>query len=797
MHQALRSTVLFLACVAPVLGRAQLRSGTVGTDTGSPVPYANVQVLNTTFGTATDSLGNFIVQVPEGSNLLRISAVGFSPALIDPGPSDVPIVVVMHPSVYELDQFVVSAAKRAEPAWRSPASVTVMNARELEAMRVWSVGDIVGRVPNMQYAELGVGYQQQVAIRGISVFSETPAFATYVDGVPAFDVAGTALQLLDVDRIEVLRGPQGTLYGRNAMGGVINIISKPPSNTCRAFAEVSLGDQGLQRYTAGASVPLKKDKLSIALAAQYQRINGFYTNDLQGRRGFLGEPLDSLPVSGARMGDEGSAHVDARLLWSANERTTLRFNAKVQEDRSIGASAYYQAVESDTLALRLPYIFAVDRLGTHRRRVAQAAVAVEHRAKSFRFHSTSTWQYVGQAYQGIDQDVSPNALATGSTFRRNAGDAMPQHTLGQEFRFASTQTKYLDWTAGLYVYGQWFDKRYVADYERLSLFFGLQPGRQVTINDQINTGAALFAQGEWKVAARWRIIAGLRGDHEDRRTQVERYYLASDGTQDFDIPRTPLQSSFQAISPKAAVQFGAGTGTTLYASYARGFRAGGNNMFTQGRYPEYLPETSDNVEVGAKYRSANKRTVASACLFLIDWRDMQLDTRAEAGIWIVDNVGKMRSQGVEVEMSSEPLPGLRIDLAAGLTDARYGAFNYLGEEIEGNRAVMAPTHTLFAAAQQLLPLSKKLAADVRVEWRHTGAQYFDLVNAIEQPAYGIINVRAGVFTKRVSLHAWGRNITETTHLAFALPGYFRYSVLNRPRSFGITLRWHFQGEQQP
>lgn len=791
----LPSVILLLMSLAPLLTAAQHVAGTVTSTAGIPLPYAHVQVLNTAIGTSCDSVGNFRVAVPDGRHTLRVSAVGFASALVDVLSMEQRVSVVLHPSVHELDQFVVSATKREEPAWRSLASVTVLNARELEAMRVWSVGDIVGRVPNMQYAELGVSYQQQVAIRGISVFSETPAFATYVDGVPAFDVAGTALQLLDVERIEVLRGPQGTLYGRNAMGGVINISSKPPGATRRAFAEANAGDQGLQRYSAGAALPLKKDKLFLALAAQYQRINGFYTNDLHGRRGFLGEALDSLPVSGVRMGDEGSAQLDARIHWIAGERTTLRFNTKVQEDRSIGASAYYQAVESDTLALRLPYIFAVDRLGTHRRTVAQAALAVEHRMRGYRIHSTSTWQYVGQAYAGIDQDVSPNALATGSTFRRDAGEAMPQHTLGQELRFTANPGKRIHWTGGLYLYGQWFDKRYVADYERLALFFGMQPGRQVTINDQINTGAALFAQGEWQLSARWRLIGGLRGDHEDRRTQVERYYLATDGAQDHDIPRTLLHSRFQAISPKAALQYTVGTTTTVYGSYARGFRAGGNNMFTQGRYPQYLPETSDNWELGAKYRSPNKRTVASACFFLIDWRNMQLDTRAEAGIWIVDNVGRMRSQGVELELSSEPLPGLRVDVAAGLTDARYGTFNYLGEEIEGHHAVMAPRHTLYVAAQQLLPLGKTLGGDLRVEWRHTGEQYFDLANAIHQPAYGTLNLRAGVFTERMAVHAWVRNLTETTHLAFAMPGYFRYSVLNRPRMIGITLRWQFQGSQ--
>lgn len=790
-HQRIAVLLSSTLCFFVPSAHAQNVFGEVRNDSGEAVVGAHVRLLDLPQSTATDVNGAFSFTLASGRYALHVSAIGHAANTqqFAVGDSILHLKVVLPARTYDLEQFVVSASKREETALSVPASVTVLSARKVQETRTWGLADLPGLVPNLQYGDLGVGYQQQVALRGISIFSETPAVATYVDGVIAFDVAANGMQLMDIERIEVLRGPQGTLYGRNALAGVISIITKKPTNTPRAFVESSIGNQGLQRYGFSYSAPLVKNKLFIGLSGQWEQQHGFYINDLSDQETFLHEPLRGTPEDGVRMGDAASQYGNLTLRWLASGKTSITLNAKAQHDASIGASAYYQAVENDTLALSGPYRMAVNSLGSNERVVANASVAVDHRGRAFRFLSTTTYQYVGQSYEHLDQDLYPYALSTGSTFNKQLGDVAPQHVIGQELRLASTpeRTRRLKWTAGTYLFAQLNDKRYAAVYEELALFFGIQPGTEVTITDQRNTGAALFGQVDYAITEKLTVVGGLRGDVEQRNTDVARYYLNADGSERYTIAPTRLSSTYDALSPKVAVRFSTTANSTLYASYARGFRAGGNNMFTAGRYPYYAPEYSDNFEVGYKFRSRDQRVTLSSCLFMLDWRDMQLDTRAEAGVWIIDNIGTARSMGGELEVNAQPFLGTEIDLALGVNDARYGSFDFLGEDIGGNQAILAPKSTLMLALQQALPLGRKALMMVRGEWRRMGAQYFDLVNAIEQPAYSVINARLDITTKRWGLSLWGRNMGESTYIAFAMPGYFRHTLLNRPRTFGATL----------
>src|SRR5690554_6186954 len=181
------------------------------------------------------------------------------------------------PLSQQLEEVTVTAEKQEENLQRVPVSVSHISEREIRNSRLWQARDFGGLFPNFYASHSGDG-RNVMGIRGIATTSYDPAVAVYVDGVIQFGLDSYANGLLDIERIEVLRGPQGTLYGRNALGGVINIITKKPTNQTSGFIGVDVGNYGLSRYNVGFRTPLVPNRLFFGLSGSYERHNGFFTN---------------------------------------------------------------------------------------------------------------------------------------------------------------------------------------------------------------------------------------------------------------------------------------------------------------------------------------------------------------------------------------------------------------------------------------------------------------------------------------------------------------------------------------
>lgn len=786
--------VLYLSGIS--ITAAQSLHGSVQQGNTAAIEGAVIKVLNSEYTAITDKSGNFKIQLPPGVYTISVLASGFlehtQSITIGKTPGNPVLFTLTQGLPNQLETVTITANRREDNILKIPGSVTRLSSQQVKDTRTWDLGNLNGIIPNYQYSNLGVGYQQQIAIRGISIFSETPATNTYIDGVLALDVTGNGFQLLDIESIEVLRGPQGTLYGRNAMGGVINIATKAPKNKEEAFVETSLGNQGLQRYGIAYKNPILKDKLYLGISGQFQKYFGFYTNNLDSKKTFDGQPLAGTPENGQRMGDEDSYYANLYLRYIPRQNLQFTFNTKFQIDQSVGASAYYQAAENPKVAVEQPYEFAVNDLGSSSRKIWNNALSVKYYHTSFNLVATTTLQHIEQAYSHIDQDLFPYDLAAGYTFNSKLGDATPNTVVSQEIRLLSPASQSrLQWHTGAYLFNQNYDKRYAAVYQDLGLLFGSKPGTEVTQTDMNNEGIAFFGQLSYDITPQLKLTAGLRYDYENRSTDVSRYYIEDNDLREYTIAPTKLKSDYNALTPKFSLQYQLRELHTIYFTYSRGFRAGGNNMFTNGKYPQYGPEYSDNYEVGYKWRSPDKNWTVASSLFLLRWKDLQLDMRPEPGLWIVNNVGDVRSMGLEVTASTMPLPGLVVDASLGLNDAEYMGFTYLGADIKGNKAILAPKSTIFLGLQQYLPLSKTTMLTLRGEWKRMGSHYFDLENKIYQPAYSLFNAKLTCIYKNFELSAWVQNISNIKYIAFAMPGYFQNSILNRPRTLGTTLSYTF------
>lgn len=770
--------------------------GFVKSEDGEPIEYAHVAVLNTSKGAIADSTGYFNITLSNGVYQLSVNCLGYSNTIKEVVVADdktTTVTVVLKENLEALDEIVVTASKDEENIVMSNMSISSLSAEKIQDTRTWNLSNLTGIIPNYQYADVGVGYQQQISLRGVSVFSNNPAVATYVDGVNALDISANGLQFADIERIEVLRGPQGTLYGRNAMGGVINIITKKPSNKRSGFFEASAGNQGLQRYAFGVRTPVIKDKLFVGLSGQFQRQYGFYTTDTTESFTFFGTTYTGPTQRGVRVGDADSYYGNLFVKWLPTKNVDITFNLKAQEDRSIGPSSYFQAAVSDSFALKNPYKFTINRFGSDKRQILNSSVALKYYHSKFTLTSITAYQYILQYYDNIDADYWSFDVAYSASFHNKTGDAMPQGVISQELRFSSpANNRKFKWTAGTYIFSQKYDYRTATVYAQpLAALFGYS-GTDVNQNDQNNSGIAFFGQGTYHLTRRLDITGGLRFDYENRKSTIASFNIDGNDNRTYSRIDTTRQKSFTALSPKAVISYHIRENQNIYVSYTRGFRAGGINATTKFQgYETYNPEHSDNYELGYKYASNNKKIFFTSTLFYINWKDLQLDYRPDGVTYITANIGDVHSKGVEVEVAVKPVRNLQIDYSLGLNDATYYNFEYLGKDISGNRTIMAPRSTMFLAAQYTIPVSKNIKTIIRGEWRRIGEQYFDLENKIRQPNYNLFNTRIGFSYKQANLAFWVQNIFDKTYLTYAFPAVFRYSLLNRPRSFGVTLTFNF------
>ncbi|HVI45043.1 MAG TPA: TonB-dependent receptor [Chitinophaga sp.] len=698
-----------------------------------------------------------------------------------------------------LEEVIITAGKKEEKLLSADISVSYLSSKKIQETRTWGLSGLTGVIPNYQYGDIGAGYQQVIALRGISVFSGNPSVATYIDGVNAMNITANGIQLMDVERIEVLRGPQGTLYGRNAMGGVLNIITRQPGNNTSGFAEVSIGNNGLQRYGAGIKTPLLKDRLFVGFSGQLQEKHGYYRNDLSGSK------LQGTAADGVRIGDERSFYGNIFLRYLSDKHFDITFNIKGQLDASPFASAYFLTVPDPQTAMDDPFVFRVNRLGKSKRQLLNQSLSFNYHLPRVKISGTTAFQYVGLSYDNIDFiDQSPRDIGFASSFHSRPGDVIPQRIISQEFRVASSGSESrLQWTTGAYLFMQLNDQRTASTYLREAApLFGIAdslaesyfPRTSVYQADERNTGIAFFGQADYHFSNRLKLTAGLRYDYEKRTGDIVAFSIVKNTGSVYTLPESHKEKAFTALSPKVAVSYEISAQQHIYLSYTRGFRAGGLNMFTTlSGATSYDPEYSDNYELGYKLLSADRKWSVAAAAFYMNWRGLQLYYSPDGVSSVISNLGRVRSIGAELEITALPVRRLQLDMSLGANNARYGNFTLDGQHISGKRTIMAPITTLYLGAQYTVPLARGINASMRGEWRNTGDQYFDITNTIRQPSYSLISIRTGISAENMELMWWVQNLTDQHYIAYATPfsSFSKSTLLGSPRSFGVTITGKF------
>lgn len=752
----------------------------------NPISYASVYLLNTNVAVLSDTAGFFMIKnISPGEYNIAVSAVGYATLneqLHVTKHEATPFTFRLADAATRLDAVIVSAEKKEENVQNIPSSVSALTARNIDDYRLWNPKDITAIVPNLYAGNPGDG-RNVTSIRGITSSSYDPAVTTYIDGVNQFTLDTYIPQLFDVERIEVLRGPQGTLYGRNAIGGVINIITKQPTNNTSGFVEINEGNYGEQRYTAGIRTPIVKDKLFFGASFLYEGMNGYYTN----------------VYDNSNFDKQHSIGGNYYVKYEVGPKWAFTLNVKHLDNRNDGS---FPLASSAADAFAHP--FQVDQNAEAKLvdNTLNTSLSVNYSGNHFNFSSQTAYQSNYRYYAThIDGDFSP---ADAVTIINNYGDKWNNvKVVTQEFRFSSATSSIskLKWTAGTYLFYQNAPNKQATHFGADAALVGSPDSNYAIINTTKakSPGAALYAQATYKANKKTDIIFGVRYDYQYSKEEVlGEYQPDSSPTPIFQTqPDTSGNTSYSAFSPMLSIAFHPVANTNLYATYSRGYRTGGLTQLgadpTQPPLYAYKPEYSNNFEAGIKNTFLNNRVRANISLFYTNVTNVQVPTLVlPAAITVTKNAGGLTSKGIDAELAATILKGLEATYNFGYTDAKYTTLNLsqngAASDLAGNRQIFTPDITSMLAIQYSLPLnqSQSVKIIVRGEWFYLGKEYFDLANTISQQPYSLLNTRPGIATKHFELYLWGRNLTDVKYISYAYD--FGAAHLGNPKTYGITLK---------
>ena len=735
-------------------------TGVVRDTTGSVLPGVPVTVTGAALiaprTVITDEHGEYVVDaLPAGRYLVTAALSGFGPSRtqIEVGATTATLNVVLKvPSLAE--SVTVTATKTgAADVQSTPIAITVLPATALDQMGVHTVEGLAGVVPTVTMSQAaGVG---QVTIRGIgtnsTVAGADPSSTVHLDGVYLGRPAMVFTDFLNVERIEVLRGPQGTLYGRNSVGGTINIVTRQPTNTLETSVRFTAGNYDKLRAEGAVSGPLIKNKVMGNFAFLRGTREGFVKD--------LDHPDHTLGSE-----DTWAGRGQLRVILGTHGELLLsgdygRFDGvPLTNAKPIAAKPKFpDPFDSPTSLWRVRTSDLTS--GKNIQQGASAKLAV-------RLNRTTTLTSL-TAYRRSNYRVFFDADATELQVQ-TADVPDVQRQVSQELTLVHRTPK-LTWIGGVF----FFDDHNEGQVE---VSFYRPPAFQVRPFAKIGTQAqALFGQVTYDLSRRVSLTGGVRysAEQKDLANTGGKYQL---GTPTLADPASFYDyvdsASYQAWTPKASIQMQVSHDTFIYASATRGFKGGGFNITAPKPGGAFNPEFAWSFEGGLKRSMAGGRVRVNTAVFSNDYQDLQVQSFLRPGVIDVSNAGLATIRGIEVEAAATAGRGIHLEAHVSLLDAIYDRYlaRVPGAEIDaaGNHLNNAPEWSGGGSAVYEIATGRAGTAFVRGDATWQSRVFFTPVNdAIEtQRAYGLVHLRAGFEpkTRRWEIAVYVRNLGNQEYI---------------------------------
>jgi outer membrane receptor protein involved in Fe transport len=716
-----------------------------------------------------------------------------------------------------LQEIVVTALKRTESVQDVPASITALSARDLENLGAEQFFDYGRSVPNLSFS---VGAADgSLAARGIYLRGVEGANTTgfYIDDTPVLETLDP--HIVDIERIEVLLGPQGTLYGAESMGGTVKIVTAQPTTSGfsgQIHTGISDTDHGSwnQLVEGDVNVPLSST-LSFRASGFYQFDSGWFTK-------WIGPETAPAPVT--VLNDVGSMTYyggQVALKYEPVEGLAITPRLMYQETDQNGVP--YATYNADNLLQR--EVYDIHEGGTDRWWLGSLTINYTAPFGSF---VSSTGVFDRRTFETEDDsdDLSYSlSLPPADTVPGPITRAIGLHRFAQEMRFVSSFSGPFQFLLGGFYSTSTRPRNYEWTSPDLTAKTGWPTDLALAFLDQRQTGEyAMFGNVSYDILSNLKATVGVRWYRDTATFDQSTNGLFFGGAGTYTVP--PLNE--KGYTPKYELEYKVTPDILAYASAAKGFRPGGDNIelppgpapfgcdtdlhnlgVTASDISTFRSDSLWDYETGIKTSFLDHRYTLNVTAFNIDWDNIQqLVALPLCGYGYTGNSGKAEITGTELQFNGRPVPELTLGLAFGYENAHITQRGFGSPQPVGSPIYQVPDVTVSANAEYARPLSARWAGFGRVDYSHTG-QSFSGNNAIANPEtgiaetlrrapYNITNLRSGVRSDQWEFAAFVKNLTDVhANLADAIligatiPGQPRFEI-NQPRTIGVELRYRFQ-----
>lgn len=656
-----------------------------------------------------------------------------------------------------LDEIVVTDFKQNKRNLTSTA-VSTINVQQLHNQQIVNLKELTAVMPNFYMPDYGSYANTPVYIRGIGTKSKGSAVGFYVDGVPHFESSAFNIDLSDIAAVNVFRGPQGTLYGRNTIAGIINVYTHNPLDYQRTRIKVGYGRYN--DFIAQASNYAKiSEKFGISTAASYHHNDGMFTNH------FLNEKADKLNEGEGRIG----------LYWRPTTNWLLHINSTLTYSEQNGYPyAPYDIVKDELLPI------SYNRNSTYRRLISSTGLNAQYENNHISFNSQTSYQFI-KSHQGLDQDFTPQDVYF-------VDNSYHQNMLSQELTLKSNDKGRYQWIIGLF--GMLLHSNQFAETSYFTRDFSTP-----TTYKNPTAGYAIYHQSSYNIWRGLSTTVGLRFDYEHAKTTYNQDKTTLSTGVTTHAKDFVSSASFRQFTPKFTLQYLTNKDNLYYISITRGYKPGGfNTIFKTDAERTYDPEYSWNYEVGTRLKFLNGRLTAEADLFYIDWRHMQTTYTVPGVGNVIANAGHTDSKGFELSLAYHPIKSLQLNLNYGYTHARYLEYKKSArEDFSGNRLPMVPNHTLsLNGTYTIMPAGWFDKIIFNTGLTGLGRIYWADDNIVRQNFYATLNAKVsltkGIFTWEV----WGKNLTATDYMAYGFKAsQGNYAQRGKPLTFGTAVSVSF------
>lgn len=712
-----------------------------------------------------------------------------------------------------LEEVVVTAQKREQNLQEVPLPVTAFTAADIERRNFTNIAQLAEFTPNVIFdtttSVSGLSSGAAIFIRGIGqldfALTTDPGVGTYVDGVYASRSVGGVIDTLDVARVEIMRGPQGTLYGRNTMGGAINITTRRPGDTFGGDVELTLGSFDRVDARGAIDLPLTPE-LGLRIAASSKKRDGYVDRVLMGdelgdenrqaaRASLLysGETFELHATADYAHIDENSAgSVLVGITQAPNVVVFNAFDAPGNAVPGFGSSVPYDGrfITGDP-----DKTFATGPTGT-KLDLAGAAVTMTWSLPNIEIKSISAYRETdGEFFR--DPDNSP------LTITHTSNPEYHHEQLSQELQFTGDAgDNVFEYVAGLY---------YMTEEGTDSVLVPLAPSLGFITNkaDIDNDSYAAYGQGTYYLTEHWRVTGGVRYTQDDKSYDpFQRILFGPAGpAPGVSVPLVPdqrLSQTFDQTTGRVAIEFLPSDDLLYYASFTQGFKSGGFNIryvVPRAAALPFDPETLDSYEAGFKWQSANDRVRLNGTAFYMEYSDIQVQVFEIGGGPLTQNSGTAEIKGAELELVAVA-GNLRIGMGLGYTDAAYTDLNpptvaLAASLTKDAKLPNTPEFTANTSVEYDIVKSWGLLG-LRIDYLHTDDVYNDAQNSpfLFQDAYDLWNgsVRYTTPDESWEVVVFGTNLGDKRYISSGDSNFglgFHEANYNRPREVGLTVRWHF------